>query len=174
MAEDAFYDVGFMNQTDDLHFMAASRATERVHFPDLLDELSPGFRRHAPWLMVGHIQHRHLRSHRRRRRLITGPKESCFDPFSLNTILERRFSELETKLNQPPKDSSNSSVPPSKDRKKSKPATRRPKGIRRTTADRLGAAGFMGKWRLKRRLTKMPLRWKGTTSLDKTTSCLYC
>ena len=43
MAEDAFYDVGFMNQTDDLHFMAASRATERVHFPDLLDELSPGF-----------------------------------------------------------------------------------------------------------------------------------
>ena len=65
----------------------------------------------------------------------------------LNTILERRLSELETKLNQPPKDSSNSSVPPSKDRKKSKPATRRPKGIRRTTADRLGAAGFMGKWR---------------------------
>ena len=56
----------------------------------------------------------------------------------LNTILERRLSELETKLNQPPKDSSNSSVPPSKDRKKSKPATRRPKGIRRASVGRKG------------------------------------
>ena len=39
---------------------------------------------------------------------------------NLNTALERRLSELENKLNQPPKDSSNSSIPPSKDRKKNK------------------------------------------------------
>ena len=43
MAEDTFYHVGFMNQGDDFHLVAASRATEGVHFPDLLDELSPGF-----------------------------------------------------------------------------------------------------------------------------------
>ena len=34
MAEDAFYDVLFMNEADDLHFMGASGTTERVHFPD--------------------------------------------------------------------------------------------------------------------------------------------
>jgi hypothetical protein len=34
MAEDAFYDVGFVNQADDLHFMVASGTTEGVHFPD--------------------------------------------------------------------------------------------------------------------------------------------
>ena len=33
VAEDAFYDVGFMNQTDDLHFMAASRATKGGPLP---------------------------------------------------------------------------------------------------------------------------------------------
>jgi hypothetical protein len=60
MAEDAFYDLGFMNEADDFHFMAASSATEEVHFPYLLDDLSPGFGRHPPWPMVGHIQHVHL------------------------------------------------------------------------------------------------------------------
>ena len=39
VAEDAFYEVGFMNQADDLHFMGASGTTEWVHFPDLFDEL---------------------------------------------------------------------------------------------------------------------------------------
>ncbi len=57
---------------------------------------------------------------------------------SLNAALERRLSELETKVNQPPKDSSNSSVPPSKDRKKSKPAAQPPKGVRRASLGRKG------------------------------------
>ena len=35
MAEDAFYDVLFMNEADDLHFMGASGTTERVHFPTI-------------------------------------------------------------------------------------------------------------------------------------------
>jgi transposase len=57
---------------------------------------------------------------------------------NLNTTLERRLSELETKLNQPPKDSSNSSVPPSKDRKKNKPVTRGSKGTRKASVGRKG------------------------------------
>jgi hypothetical protein len=43
MAEDAFYDVGFMNEADAFHLMATSGTTERVFFPDFLDELPPGF-----------------------------------------------------------------------------------------------------------------------------------
>jgi transposase len=57
---------------------------------------------------------------------------------NLNAALECRLSELETKLNQPPKDSSNSSVPPSKDRKKGKPVTPPSKGIRRASIGRKG------------------------------------
>jgi transposase len=57
---------------------------------------------------------------------------------NLNTVFESRLSELETKLNQPPKDSSNSSIPPSKDRKKNIPATRPRKGIRRAGIERKG------------------------------------
>ena len=38
---DAFYHVGFANSADDSHHLVAARTTERVHFPDLLDELSP-------------------------------------------------------------------------------------------------------------------------------------
>jgi len=82
MAEDAFSNVGFVNQADDLHLMAAAGTAERVHFPDLLDELSPGFGRHALWPMVGHIQYRHLGTRRRRCRLITGPEEPGLDSFS--------------------------------------------------------------------------------------------
>jgi len=59
--------------------MAAAGTTKQVHFPDLFDELSPSFGRHPPRPMVGHIQHRHLRAHRRRRRLITGPEEPVGD-----------------------------------------------------------------------------------------------
>jgi len=57
---------------------------------------------------------------------------------NLNTALERRLSELENKLNQPPKDSSNSSIPPSKDRKKNKPARPARKGVRRASIGRKG------------------------------------
>ena len=82
MAEDAFYDVLFMNEADDLHFMGASGTTERVHFPDLFYELSPCFGRHPSWLMVGHIQHGHLGRHRRSRGLITRPEEHGLDSVS--------------------------------------------------------------------------------------------
>ena len=41
MTKDAFYHVGFANSADDSHHLVAAWATERVHFPDLLDELSP-------------------------------------------------------------------------------------------------------------------------------------
>ena len=34
MAEDAFHDVGFMNEADDFHLMCTAGTTERVHFPD--------------------------------------------------------------------------------------------------------------------------------------------
>lgn len=57
---------------------------------------------------------------------------------NLNTALERRLSELENKLNQPPKDSSNSSIPPSKDRKQNKPARPARKGVRRASIGRKG------------------------------------
>jgi hypothetical protein len=43
MAEDALYHVGFMNEADGFHPMAALGTTKRVNFPDLLDELLPGF-----------------------------------------------------------------------------------------------------------------------------------
>jgi hypothetical protein len=44
MAEDAFHDdMGFINEADDFHLMAAAGTTERVDFPDFLDEFSPGF-----------------------------------------------------------------------------------------------------------------------------------
>ena len=59
------------------------------------------------------------------------------DPPS-RAALERRLSELKGKLNQPPKDSCNSSIPSSKDRKKSEPAKRSPKGIRRAGIGRKG------------------------------------
>ena len=36
MAEDAFYHVGFMNQADDFHLVAAAETTKRVHFPYFL------------------------------------------------------------------------------------------------------------------------------------------
>ena len=36
VAEDAFYDVGFMNEADDLHLMATPGTAEGVNFPDLL------------------------------------------------------------------------------------------------------------------------------------------
>ena len=42
MAEDAFNDVGFMNQAYDLYVMAASGTSQGMHFPDLFKELSPG------------------------------------------------------------------------------------------------------------------------------------
>jgi len=60
MAEDARYDVRFMDEADDLHFTAASGTAERVHFPDLLDELSPGLGRNPPRLVLGHIEHGRL------------------------------------------------------------------------------------------------------------------
>jgi hypothetical protein len=82
MAEDALYHVGFMNQADDLHFVAASGTAERVYFPDFLDELPPGFGRNPAWLMVGDIQHRHLGAHPRTRRLIAGSEEPRLDPLS--------------------------------------------------------------------------------------------
>jgi hypothetical protein len=54
MAEDAFYDLGFMNEADDLHFMAAPGTTERIDFPDSLDQLSPGFGRYLPTSVTNH------------------------------------------------------------------------------------------------------------------------
>jgi uncharacterized protein YozE (UPF0346 family) len=33
MAEDAFNDVGFMNQADDFHLMAASGTSQGIHLP---------------------------------------------------------------------------------------------------------------------------------------------
>ena len=57
---------------------------------------------------------------------------------NLNAALERRLSELENKVNQPAKDSSNSSIPPSKDRKKNKPARPTRKGVRRASIGRKG------------------------------------
>jgi hypothetical protein len=41
MAEEAFYDMGIIDEADDFHLMAAAGTTERVDFPDFLDELSP-------------------------------------------------------------------------------------------------------------------------------------
>lgn len=79
MTEDAFYDVGFMDGADELHFLAASRTTERVHFPDLLGELPPCFGRHPAWLMVRHIQHGHFWGYRQRRRPVTRPEEPDLD-----------------------------------------------------------------------------------------------
>jgi hypothetical protein len=43
MAEDAFYYIGVIDKADDFHLMATARTSERVDFPYLLDELSPGF-----------------------------------------------------------------------------------------------------------------------------------
>jgi hypothetical protein len=43
MAEDAFYDLGLMNEAYDFHLMTTAGTTERVHLPYFLDELSPGF-----------------------------------------------------------------------------------------------------------------------------------
>ena len=51
--------------------------------------------------------------------------------------LTRRVEELEARLGEPPKSSSNSSVPPSRDRKANRPD--RPKGLRREAS--LGRAG---------------------------------
>lgn len=51
--------------------------------------------------------------------------------------LTRRVSELEARLGEPPKDSGNSSVPPSRDRKANRP--RRPRGLRREAS--VGRAG---------------------------------
>ena len=82
MAGDVFYDLRVINEADDFHLMAAAGTTERVHFPDFLDELSPGLGRHPPWPMFGHIQHGHLGAHPQRRRLITGPEEAGLDSFS--------------------------------------------------------------------------------------------
>jgi hypothetical protein len=71
-----------MNQADELHLMAASGTTERVHFPDLFDELTPGLGRDPPWPMVGHILHGRLGLHGRSPGLITRPEEPGLDPFS--------------------------------------------------------------------------------------------
>jgi transposase len=51
--------------------------------------------------------------------------------------LQRRVTELEARLGEPPKDSSNSSVPPSRDRKANRPG--KPKGLRRAAS--VGRAG---------------------------------
>ncbi len=45
-AEDPFYGFRVIDEAYDLHFMGALRAAERVHFPDLLDELPSCFGRH--------------------------------------------------------------------------------------------------------------------------------
>ena len=82
MAEDARYDVRFMDEADELHFVAASWTTERVHFPNFLYELPPGLGRSPAWLMAGHIQHRPLVMALGRRRLITGPENPSLDSFS--------------------------------------------------------------------------------------------
>jgi len=42
MAEDALYHGGFVNQTYDLHVMAAAGTSQGIHLPDLFDQLSPG------------------------------------------------------------------------------------------------------------------------------------
>jgi transposase len=52
--------------------------------------------------------------------------------------LEHRLGELEAKLNRPPKDSSNSSQPPSKDEKENKPAPQSARGVRRASLGRKG------------------------------------
>lgn len=52
--------------------------------------------------------------------------------------LEKAFLELEARLGHPPKDSSNSSLPPSKDQKGNKPSSHSPKGIRRASLGRKG------------------------------------
>lgn len=52
--------------------------------------------------------------------------------------LERRLLELEAKLNRPPKDSSNSSLPPAKDQKENKPAPQSSKGVRKASLGRKG------------------------------------
>jgi hypothetical protein len=80
MAEDAFYDMGIIDKPYDFHLMTAARTTERVNFPDFLNELSPGLRGNAAGLTVRHIQYRRLR--RVRRRLILCPIEVGLVPFS--------------------------------------------------------------------------------------------
>ena len=60
VAQDAFYNAGFMNKTDNLHFMSASGTTERVDFPNLFYEFPPGLGRHPPRLVLGHIEHGRL------------------------------------------------------------------------------------------------------------------
>jgi len=88
MAEDARYYVRFMDEADDLHFVAASGTTERVHFPDLFYELSPCFGWRPSWLMVGHIEHGHLGMAIGGRRLITGPENpGPFDNLRTGLIL---------------------------------------------------------------------------------------
>lgn len=52
--------------------------------------------------------------------------------------LEHRLLELEAKLNRPPKDSSNSSLPPAKDQKANKPDPQPPKGVRKASLGRAG------------------------------------
>ena len=52
MVENAFYDVGFMNEADDSHLMTASRRTKRVYFPDLSDEPWPSSGRNPPQPML--------------------------------------------------------------------------------------------------------------------------
>jgi hypothetical protein len=39
MAEDAFYDIGFINQAYDFHLMAASGTSQGIYLPDFLNEL---------------------------------------------------------------------------------------------------------------------------------------
>ena len=72
MAEDAFDDIEFMNQADDFHLMAAAGTTERVHFPGLFYELTPGLGGYPSWPVLGHIQHDHLGIDLGSRRLIAG------------------------------------------------------------------------------------------------------
>jgi len=43
MAEDAFYDIGFINQAYDFHLTAASGTSQGIYLPDFLNELPPGF-----------------------------------------------------------------------------------------------------------------------------------
>jgi hypothetical protein len=43
MAEDVLDHLGLIDQADDLHLMVTPGTTERVYFPNLLDQLSPGF-----------------------------------------------------------------------------------------------------------------------------------
>jgi hypothetical protein len=65
MTEDVLDHLGLFDQADDLRLMVTPGTTERVYFPNLLDQLSPGFWGNAAGLIVGNIQYRHIGGSRR-------------------------------------------------------------------------------------------------------------